>query len=432
MTSDKYVAIDLGSSCISAMAAEIQENGALKILAVESKPTTPEEITHGIITQVSGTAFKISEIIKLIQNSARISEIDQISISIGARSLKNIGVSVSRFVTTNKIVTSSLIDEMILECEKKVQGSNVAIYDIIPLNYELDGHTTNEPINQTATQITGHYNVIYGSEVIALGIDKCFDRTLGIVLDHAPLSIEALSAAVLDESDREDGCALIDFGAATTTLGIYKHGVLQQLSVIPLGGKNITQDIQELGISLTHAEKFKHLKGCAMENKIENPVYIQIPSIEAEKPPVKISTKFLATIIEARIEEILQPVFEAINTYPESLEAGIVITGGASKLNNLIDYIFEKTGMYTRFGSHEEWLSEKSNPELADPAYSQLIGTIALTHEYRQLHPKVANPETTETDGGKAKEKEKKKKRNLKDTIASKLMIFFGDENTMN
>jgi len=157
---NKYVAIDLGSSMISALAAEVQPDGALKILAVESKPS--DDIKHGVVEQVSGAAFKVNELVKLLQNSAKLHDIDQVSVSIGAKSMKNITVSVSRFVGASKVVTDQLILDMNDECEKKIQEENIAVYDIIPLYYELDGLRTDEPLGQKATQITGNTPLFTG------------------------------------------------------------------------------------------------------------------------------------------------------------------------------------------------------------------------------------------------------------------------------
>ena len=421
MMLNKYVAIDLGSSKITALAAEVQADNTLKILAVESKPA--EDVKHGIIEQLSGAAYKISELTRLIQNSARIHDIDQVSVSVGAKSMKSTSVTISRFVGASKTVSDQLIYEMNEECIKKVQKDNIAVFDVIPLYYELDGHRTDDPTNKRATQITAKYTVIYGNKAIKDAIDRCFERT-GLIAECIPVTAECLSTAVLDENDRENGCALINFGASTTTLAIYKNDTLQQMLIVPLGGKNITKDIQELGISESHAERLKCIKGFAMERLVEDPIFVQIPSLEDEKPPVKISTKFLATIIEARIEEILQPIIEKINAFPDTLEEGIIITGGASQLKNLIDLVSEKTGMETRLGSHAEWLTDKSAEKYINTELSQLVGTILLQHEYRQEHP-VEEIKVVKTVS-------KLPKKGLKDRIANGLINFFGDENSMN
>jgi len=422
MISNKLIAIDFGSTRISAMAAEVLDNGALKVYSEESKPS--DDVRWGIVEKPSGASFKVSELLKLLKNSARMSDINHVSVSVGAKSMKQISISISRFVGKPNDVTEELLAEMLEECERKSQQSDVSIFDIIPVSYLLDGKRMDEPVGHKANQITANYHVVFGNSIIKSELERCFDRT-GVVLEYSPLAAEALSTVVFDEMEREVGCALINLGSTTTTLAVYHDGALQNLLVIPLGAKNITKDIQELGINEKNAERLKCLKGCALESMVDEPVYIQIASVEEGNQPVKISTKFLANIIEARLEEILQPAIDVIAKLPFKLEAGIILTGGGSKLKNIIDFFAEKTGIYARFGDHSDWLSEDTNEKFHDPSYAQLIGTILLTHEYRKEHPieeTIKEPE----------KKPKLPKRKFGEKITERVFNFFNDDNKLN
>lgn len=422
MISNKLIAIDFGSTRISAMAAEVLENGAVKILSEESKVS--DDVKWGIVEKPSGASFKVSEILKLLKNSARMPDISQVSVSVGAKSMKQATVSISRFVGKPNVVTDALLIEMHSECEQKAQRPEITVFDVIPVAYMLDGVRMDDPVGETAVQITATYHIVYGNSIIKSELERCFDRT-GIVLEYTPLAAEALGTVLLEEQEREVGVALINMGATTTTLAVYHDGALQQLLVIPLGSKNITKDIQELGINETNAERLKCLKGYALESMVDEPMYIQIAALEEGQPPVKISTKFLATIIEARLDEILQPAFDIIRNLPFSLDAGIVISGGGAKLNNIIDFIAEKTGIYARFGDHSEWLADGVPEKYNDPAYAQLIGTILLTHEYRKEHPieeTIKEPE----------KKPKLPKKNFGEKLTNRFFDFFSDENKLN
>jgi len=422
MTSNKLIAIDFGSASISAMAAEILDNGAVKILSEESKIS--DDVRWGIVEKPSGASFKVSELLKLLKNSAKMPDISQVSVSIGAKTMKQTSASVSRFVGKSNVITVDLLTEMLDECERKSKRDDTTVFDVIPVSYVLDGKTMDDPVGQTASQIIATYNVIFGSSVIKSELERCFDRT-GIILEYSPLAVEALSTVVLDEEEREVGCALINFGATTTTLAVYHNDVLQNLLVVPLGAKNITKDIQELGINETNAERLKCLKGSALESLIDEPIYIQIASVDESNPPVKISTKFLATIIEARLDEITQSIFDAIDNLPFALDAGIVITGGGAKLSGIIEFIAEKTGIYARFGGHSEWLADNTPERFHDPKYAQLIGTILLTNEYRKAHP----VEVAVNIPGKEPKIPRKK---LRDKIADGFINFFNDDNKLN
>jgi cell division protein FtsA len=424
MISNKLIAIDFGSTRISAMAAEVLENGAVKIYSDESKVS--DDVKWGIVEKPTGASFKVTELLKLIKNSARLPEISSISVSVCAKSMKLATVSVSRFVGKTNIVTDELLFEMQEECEKKVAKEGITVYQVVPASYDVDGKRLDDPVGQTAIQITANYHIVYANSIVKSEIERCFDRTGGVILEHTPLAVEAISTVVTEEQEREVGCALINFGATTTTLAVYHNDVLQELLVVPLGAKNITKDIQELGINEINAERLKCLKGCALESLVDDPIYIQVAAVEEADPPVKISTKFLATIIEARLEEIMQPIVNVIKDLPFQLEAGIIVTGGGAKLHNMIDFIAEKTGIYARFGDHSEWLADGTPQKFHDPAYAQLVGTILLTHEYRKEHPieeTVLQPEKAPKINRRGK---------LGEKLSKGFFDFFNDENKLN
>ncbi|OIP82262.1 MAG: cell division protein FtsA [Porphyromonadaceae bacterium CG2_30_38_12] len=423
--SNKFVAIDLGSTRISAMAAEVQEDGFLKILGIESKPA--DDIKYGTVEQVSGAAYKINELVKLLENSARLGKVDVVSVSVGAKSMKNIFVTVSHSVGASNTVSELLVSDMLVEAERKVTGEQIAVYDVIPLWYELDGKRMDEPVGQPGNQLVGKYNVVFGNATIAENLERCFDRN-GLILEYRCLAVDAISTAVLDEDEREKGCALINLGGLTSTLAIFADGALQKLVVVPLGGKHITKDIEEFGISEQNAERLKCVKGAALESAVGKPINIKVPSINPENPPELVSTQILALAIEARLDDIMNPIFDAIEAFEGSLDSGIILTGNASRLIGISDYIKERTGFKTRFGNYNDWLGENTDPKYIDISYSQLAGTILLNHEYRQEHPLE--------DKVKAKKKSAvdtpNKNRKLGVTATKLLFDFFEDKNKMS
>ena len=386
MISNKVVAVDFGSTRISVMAAEVLENGAVKILSEESKPS--DEVVWGIVEKPTGASFKVSELLKLLKNSSKLGDVSFVSVGIGAKSMKIIPATISRSLGKLYEITDDLLADMLEECQKNTASATFTVFDVIPVSYTVDGKQMDDPVGQTARNIHANYNVVVGNPIIKAELERCFDRT-GVVMEYNPLAIQALSTVVLEDQERELGCALINLGATTTTLAVYHDGIMKNYIVVPLGADNITKDIEELGINKANAEKLKCLKGFAMDSLVHEPVYIQVAALEEGAKPVNISTKFLATIIEARLEEILQPVFDIISNLEFSLEAGIVLSGGGAKLNGIIEFIAGKTGIYARQGQHSDWLSDDTDKKFNDPVFAQLIGTILLTHDNRVEHPEV-------------------------------------------
>jgi cell division ATPase FtsA len=165
------------------------------------------------------------------------------------------------------------------------------------------------------------------------------------------------------------------------------------------------------------------MKGAAKESYIEKSVQIQVPSKIAGDEPVKITTRFLATIIEARLEEMLEPIFEMIESYNGELLRGIFITGNGSKLNNLPEYIQEKTGLETRYGDHSGWLSSDTPDEYRDIQYAQLIGTVLLAHDYRLSHLPEVEEQAKKKQGGPGK--------SIKERFAQNFIRFFEDDKVL-
>lgn len=426
MSTEKFIAVDFGSSQIRTLAAEVLPDNSLRVLSAESKKA--DDVKNGIIEQSSGAAYKTAELIKLLHNSARISpRIDRFCTSVNAKSMKLETASYTRDFKKSETITREIIDKMALACEKELVTDETEIYDIFPVIYVVDGQEVEHPEGKTARSVTAHYHVVKGSSRIKANLHKCFDRVYGFRPDSYPhLSIEALALAATEEDDRKEGCAIIDFGATTTTLGIYRSEILQDILVVPLGGLHITKDIEEIGISDAHAEKLKCLKGTASESYVEKAVQIQVPPKNPGDEVVKISTKLLATIIEARLEEILEPVFEMLESYQGELTRGIIITGNASRLDRLIDYIAEKTGLDTRYGDHSGWLSSDTPDEYRDIQYAQLIGTILLAHDYRLTHLPLESEST-----GEGKKKQGGPGKSIKERFAQNFIRFFEDDKVL-
>jgi len=164
-------------------------------------------------------------------------------------------------------------------------------------------------------------------------LEHCFQQAKIDIADQliAPL---VTANAVLTESERRSGCALIDFGADTTTISVYKNNILRFLTVLPLGGNSITHDITTLQMEEEEAERLKKAYGDALYE--EDPEQEEATcKLDDDNRIIKVAD--LNNIIEARAEEIVANVWNQIqlSSYEDKLLAGIILTGGAANLKNL-------------------------------------------------------------------------------------------------
>ncbi len=421
MPLNKYVAVDIGSSALTAMAGEVLENGTVRVLSVES--ITGQVASYGIVENTSEASYNVVKLTKLLRNSSKLPAIQHVTVSVNAKSMKNKIVSIARFLKKNEMVTDELLIAMLEEAKTKITGNAVHIFDAIPLSYILDEEQLDDPVGRRGVHLSGSYNIIYGANIVNEKLEGIFDRN-ELYCNFKPLSIEALSAVLLTDEEREKGCVLMNLGATTTTAGIYHEGVLQQLLVLPLGGRNITLDISELGISRINAEKLKCLKGCALSSEVSEPVLVKVKTENPDAEPVKISTLFLSEIIEARLEEILSPFIKLISEIDYPLKGGIIISGGAARLAGLENFLKLKTGLSVRTGNHNRFLIPEQLTKYSDTGLSQLIGTILLAHQYY-----IDNPLD---DKRKKQHKGKKTRRGIKNAITDIFIDFFKDENSMD
>ena len=213
----------------------------------------------------------------------------------------------------------------------------------------------------------------------------------GLILE--PL---ASAASVLDANEKEAGVALVDIGGGTTDLAIFQDGIIRHTCVIPFGGNIVTEDIKDgCKIMKSQAEELKLRFGSALAVEAKENQIISIPGLKG-RPPKEISMKNLASIIQARMEEIFEQVYFEIKAsgYSNKLNGGIVITGGGSQLKfikQLVEYV---TGLDARIGYPDEHLASGFNKELKHPMFATGIGLVERAVEEEQHASKKVQVES--------------------------------------
>ena len=198
------------------------------------------------------------------------------------------------------------------------------------------------------------------------------------------------SEAVLTKEEKEAGVAIVDIGGGTTDIAIFKDNIIRHTCVIPYGGGIITDDIKE-GCSIIekHAEQLKVKFGSAVPDLEKDSTFVTIPGLHG-RPDKEISLKSLASIINARVEEILEMVNTELKAYgayeqKRKLIAGIVLTGGGSNLKNLRQLANYVTGFDARIGFANEYIANDKNQYLKSPEFATSIG---LLMESLKIHDK--------------------------------------------
>ena len=329
--SSVLVAVDMGSQSFRAMAAEVTPSGALRVLGVEE--SSQKCCVHrGVVENTSDAGYMLTSVINLLGNRIRKQVGNAAFVCAGGQSMKVVAVSSSRDLGCKREITSELLAKMEWECKEKIEKKNpdVAVLDLIPSHYQLDGaKQTHEPTSdQRAVFFTAHYNAFWGKKKLEDKVEKTFQRT-ALVKEKMYVRPEVLMNALATEEEMNNGCAVLDLGAQTSTLTIHKGGGYLYNQVVPLGGYDITEAVEQLGISLMQAERLKCIYGVASADMVKvNRTYV-LTTPEGEK--ISVSAVQLAEVISCKLAEILSPLMEALNKEAQGVEV-LYVTGGGAML----------------------------------------------------------------------------------------------------
>lgn len=384
------VAMDLGSDAVRAMAAEYTEDGRLRILGVESSCKFLS-VERGIVSNSSTAGYLITETLRLLANRIKVANLPSAFVCVGGRTMKIVDdVFSKRDQVRKREVTRELLDEMEAECKQKIEARNpeVAVLDLIPTYFMLDNKEQDyiPTPEQRAAIVETHYSAFVGLRSLEENVLESFARSSNH-LEHIYVRPDALLCALTTDDDLPKGCAILDMGAQTTTLTIYKGNQYLCNKVVPQGGYDISRDIEAQGMSLPYAEKLKCQYGFAAPDLVPTNYRMRIPGLTGE---IIMDSCELATIIAAGLDRILEPLMQILRNYEDRVGV-LYITGGASMLQGVEQYIQTKTSIPVMYGSHAMFLTVDTPDEMCAPVYSSLVGTLLLGADYRINHPEQPN-----------------------------------------
>lgn len=387
------VALDLGSDSVRAMAAQRIAPDLFRILGVEERPQKLGNlcVEQGIITQSSSAGYVIAEVLKLLANRIGLDELPTAFISVGGQSMQIVAVHSRRDQARKKEISQNLLDEMELECKQKIEMRNpdVAVLGLVPSYFKLDGVEQDEMPSpeQRAALVEAHYIAFYGRKVIDTMLQKSFSQAARSI-EHAFVRPECLLSTFATCDGNHvlmNGCAVLDFGAQTTSLTAYKSGQYLINKVVPKGGYHITRMLEQQGMSFATAEVLKKKFGCASPDLVQKNLRLRVPAGPEIGGDMIISTMELAEAIELKLKEILAPLMDELRKV-ESRISTLYITGGGSMLQGMEDYIQSLTPVHVQYGAHNLLLHRDTEDRYLSPQYTALVGTILLGQDYRDKH----------------------------------------------
>ena len=378
------VGLDIGTSKIAAIVAEITAEGAFEIIGMGNCPA--RGLKKGVVVNIEITVNAIQRALEEAELMADC-KIKEVYTGIAGSHIKSFN-SQGMVAIKDKEVGQMDIDRVI-ETAKAVQIPNdQQILHILNQEFIIDGQEdVREPLGMSGVRLEVKVHIVTGAVSAAQNIIKCV-RRCGLEVRDLILQPLASAMAVVSDDEKDLGVALVDIGGGTTDLAIFTHGAIRHTAVIPIAGDQITNDIaMALRTPTKDAEDLKQRYGCALSQLADPQQMIEVPGI-GERGPRELSRKTLAEVIEPRVEELYSLVQAELRRsgYEELLSSGIVITGGSAMMQGMVELGEEIFHMPVRVGvpHYSGALAEV----VRHPRYSTAVGLLVAgmqQHRSREL-----------------------------------------------
>ncbi len=407
-TSEIIVGLDIGTTKIAAIVGRKNELGKIEILG--HGKTDSIGVKRGVVSNIENTVNSITTAISEASQKAGV-DIKYVNVGIAGQHIKSLqhrgGIIRENY---DKEISKHDVETLMHNMYNLNMSPGEEIIDVIAQEYIVDNEQgVKEPVGMLGNSLEANFHIIIGQTTAAKNIYKCVTKA-GLEVVDLILEPIASAEAVLSEEEKEAGVVLVDIGGGTTDIAIFQDGIIRHTAVIPFGGDVITEDVKEgCTIIKKHAEELKVKFGSSLASENREDEIVAIPGLRG-RPPKEISLKNLASIIQARMEEIVEHIyFEIKNSgYEKKLIAGIVLTGGGALLKHLPQLTEFITGMDTRIGYPNEHLANDVTEDLASPMYATGIGLVieGLGRYYKEMGNnfekeevnKVVNEDQTEED----------------------------------
>lgn len=406
MAKEKIVAVvDIGTTKIAAMAG-VKNGGKIEVLGYAK--TASKGIKRGVVLNIDEAVEVLSSVLNQVEDQFD-GELKEINVSLAGQNIKTGHFTLSRDISGDGIVSKEDVSEMMAKAMSKPLYEDYNYFHILPHSFTVDDEPgITNPIGITGKKIDAAFHMLAAPEKYKFNIEMALDK-ISVDLKKVVLSPLATAEAVLTEDEKEAGVVLLDIGGGLTTSAIFHEGVLCHVSVVPFGGNVITKDIKE-GCSIIPrwAELLKVQYGQAMGDFAEVEKVVTIPGYNGWEPK-EISFRSLAFIIQARLEEILDSVYLQLEDsgFIDKVGAGIVLTGGTSRLSNILQLVKYRTGLDARIAMPMINLADK-NEELLVPEYYTALGLLKLSLD-------------DVPEGKPRKERKKREKKNYEGSLFGKM-----------
>jgi len=339
MASTEYIsALDIGTTKISAIIAEVEDGTMPKIIGVGTVPS--EGLRKGVVVNLEKTVQSIEGAVEKAEKMAG-ARIDHVYVGIAGDHIRSYnGRGAVAVAGDYNEVTEDDIRRVIDAAKAVVMPIDREIIHVIPQEFIVDDQRgIRDPMGMSGVRLEAEVHIVTGAITSAQNICRSVERA-GVKVKDLVLEPLASSYSVLSDDEKELGVILIDIGGGTSDIAMFFEGCIRQTSVVALGGDNVTNDVALcLRTPIEQAEDLKLHYGCALHSLLqEKDETVDVPGVGG-RPPRKVSRELLVDIIQPRMEEIFRLSLNEIkkSDFASLMSTGVVLTGGASSLLGAVD-----------------------------------------------------------------------------------------------
>lgn len=374
------VALDIGTNKIAALVGEINAENQIEVVGYGTHPS--RGLKRGVVVNIESTIQSIQRAVEEAEMMAGC-EIHSAYTGISGshiRSLNSHGIVAIR----DREVNQSDVDRVIDAAKAVAIPADQQILHVLPQEFYIDHQEgVREPVGMSGVRLEARVHIVTGAVSASQNITKCV-RRCGLQVGDIILEQLASSYAVLSDDEKELGVCMVDIGGGTTDIAIFTEGAIRHTCVIPIAGDHVTNDVAvAMRTPIQYAEQIKIKQGTVLPHQVDADETIQVPGV-TNHPSKEIQKKALAQVIAARYEELFSLIHSELRRsgFDQLMTAGIVLTGGGSKIPGVVELAESVFQMPIRTGTPQnvQGLSEVKD----NPIFSTAVGLLLSGHHQQQ------------------------------------------------
>lgn len=376
------VGLDIGTSKIVAIVAELQPEGTIKVIGLGQHIS--RGLKKGVVINIESTMQSIQRALEEAELMADC-KINNVYTGIAGSHIKSLN-SHGMVKIKDAEVSQMDVDRVIETARAIALPADQQILHILTQEFIIDGQEdVREPLGMSGMKLEVKVHIVTGAVAAAQNIVKCIKRC-GIEVSDLILQPLASSLAVLTEDEKELGVCLVDIGGGTTDIAVFKQGAIRHTAVVPIAGDQMTNDVAVAFRTPTQsAEDIKVKHGCALRQLADPREIVEVPGVDGREPR-QLSVQTLAEVLEPRVVELYELVLNELRRsgMEEMIASGIVITGGSAMMRGMVELGEEIFHMPVRIGlpRYVGGLSEV----VSNPRYATGVGLVLMGKQQLERH----------------------------------------------